>query len=131
MLFRSNPISPFHIKKLLRRLQWSQHANQERPNICVYSRLETGHKDYSGRQFVYSKTVTNLKVHDDLRRPPDGLCLVCSSSPFLQGRKCDVEVGLDTCWYGRMVFLFGFLVKSDSSQIWEWALRNDQRSFRS
>ena len=58
-------LSPFHIKKLWRRLQKSQDTRQERPEICVFSRLEIGHKDYSGRQFVYCKPFKEF--HDDLR----------------------------------------------------------------
>ena len=57
--------SPFYIKKLLRRSQKSQDTRQERPEICVFSRLEIGHKEYSGRQFVYCKPFKEF--HDDLR----------------------------------------------------------------
>ena len=107
---------PFQIKKLLRTLQRSPDAPamHARPEICVYSRLEIGHKDYAGSQYVYCKPFK--KFHKDLRMdyvffvPPE---------PFYSGRKRDFEIDLDTCWYGRVVLLFRIKVKSDSGQIWE------------
>jgi hypothetical protein len=39
--------------------------------------------------------------------------------PFYAGKKCDFEVDLNTCWYGRVVLLFRIKVESDSGQIWE------------
>jgi hypothetical protein len=111
---KHNQLSPFHIKKLLRRLQKSQDTREERPEICVYSRLEIGHKDYSGRQFVYCKLFKEF--HDDLRM--DYVFFV-PPPPFYTGRKRDFEVDLNTCWYGRVVLLFRIKVRSDSGQIWE------------
>ena len=58
-------LTHFHIKKLLRSLYKSQDLTQDRPEIWVYSRLEIGHKDYSGRHFVYCKPFKEF--HDDLR----------------------------------------------------------------
>ena len=57
----------------------SQDIRQERPDICVYSRLEIGHKDYSGLfnddTWVYSRLEIGHKdypglFHDDIRIIP-------------------------------------------------------------
>ena len=107
-------LTPFHIKSLLRRLEKSQDTLQARPEICVFSRLEIGHKDYAGSQFVYCKPFK--KFRSDQRMdyvffvPPE---------PFYTGKKRDFEIDLDTCWYGRVMLLFRIKVKSDSGQIWE------------
>ena len=50
---------------LLQGLQRSQETSQERPVICVHTRLEIGHKDYSERQFVYRRQFKEF--HNDLR----------------------------------------------------------------
>ena len=78
------------------------------------SRLEIGHKDFFGRQFVYCKQFKEF--HDGLWM--DYVFFVPPPS-FYTGRKRDFEVDLDTCWYGRVLLLFSIKVKSDSDQIWE------------
>jgi hypothetical protein len=111
---KHNQLSPFHIKKLLRRLQRSQDTRQDRAEICLYSRLEIGHEDFSGQQYVYCKPFK--KFHNDQRM--DYVFFV-PPPPFYTGRKRHFEVDLDACWYGRVVLLFRIKVKSDSGQIWE------------
>ena len=83
-------------------------ARQERPENCVYSRLEIGRKDYSGRQFVYCKPFKEFHA--------DGFCLPLPP-PYLYWQNTDFEIDLDTCWYCRVVLLSRIRVKGDNGQI--------------
>jgi hypothetical protein len=111
---KHNQLTPFHVKKLLRRLQRSQDHRQDRPEINVYSRLEIGHKGYAGRQYVYCKPFK--KFHSDLRMDK---VLFIPPPPFYTGKRRDFEADLHSCWYGTVVLLFRMKVKSDSGEVWE------------
>jgi hypothetical protein len=84
-----------------------------RPKICVYSRLEIGHKDYVGSQYVYCQPFKTF--HTSLRMD---YVFFLFTEPLYLGKKRDFEVDLDTCWYGSILLLFRIKVKSDSGQIW-------------
>ena len=114
---KHNQLTPFHVKKMLRRLQQRQdcfNTRSPRPEISVYSRLEIGHKGYAGRQFVYCKPFK--RFHPDLRMDK---VLFIPPPPFYTGRRRDFEADLHSCWYGTVVLLFRMRVKSDSSEVWE------------
>jgi hypothetical protein len=107
LLFQHGP--PHYV--LQRRLVSSQNdrSAQKRPEINVYSRLEIGHKDYAGCQFVYCKPFK--KFHNDLRMD---YVFFIPPPPFYTGRREDFQIDLDSCWYGRVVLLFRMKVKADS-----------------
>ncbi len=101
---KHNQLTPFHVKKMLRRLQQRQDqfkSRPPRPEISVYSRLEIGHKGYAGRQFVYCKPFK--KYHHDLRI--DKVFLI-PPPPFYTCRRRDFEADLHSCWYSGTALWF-------------------------
>ena len=115
---KHDQLFPFQIKGLLRRLVSSPNDRyaQKRPEINVYSRLEIGHKDYAGSQFVYCKP---FKKFHNLKDPRMDYVFFIPPPPFYTGRRGAFEIDLDSCWYGRVVLLFRMKVKADSGEIWE------------
>ena len=113
---KHDQLFPFQIKELQRRLVSSPNDRyaRKRPEISAYSRLEIGHKDYAGRQFVHCRPFK--KFHNDLRM--DYVCFI-PPPPFYTGRRGDFKMDLDSCWYCRVVLLFRIKVKADSGEIWE------------
>ena len=91
---KTQSAEPLPHQEALRRVQRSQDARQERPEIWVYSRHEIGlgHKDYSGRHYIYSKPFK--KFHHELRTEYG---FFVHPAPFYTGRKRDFEMDLVTC----------------------------------
>ena len=52
-------------------------------------------------------------VKEPPRRNKDGLCLLHPPPPFYEGTLADFEPTLDNCWFGRVVLLCRFRVKTD------------------
>jgi hypothetical protein len=81
---------------------------RERPEIQVFSRLDIGHKDFLGEQFVNCRW--SKSHHTDVRM--DFVFLI-PPPPFYEGSLPDFEPTLNNCWFGRVVLLCRFRVKTD------------------
>jgi hypothetical protein len=79
-----------------------------RPEIQVFSRLDIGHKDFLGEQFVNCRW--SRSHHADVRMDP---IFFIPPPPFYDGTLANFEPSLDTCWFGRVVLLCRFRVKTD------------------
>ena len=75
--------------------------------IHVFSRLDIGHKDFLGDQFVNCRPFPS---HHNVRMD---FVFFIPPPPFYEGTRADFEASLDSCWYGRVVLLFRILVKTD------------------
>jgi hypothetical protein len=80
----------------------------ERPEIQAFSRLDIGHKDFLGEQFVNCRW--SRSHHAYVRM--DFVFLI-PPPPFYEGTLADFEPTLDNCWFGRVVLLCRFRVKTD------------------
>jgi hypothetical protein len=80
----------------------------QRPEIQVFSRLDIGHEDFFGEQFVNCRW--SRSHHADVRMD---FVFFIPPPPFYDGTLADFEPSLDTCWFGRVVLLCRFRVKTD------------------
>ena len=100
------------IRQLIRRVQrrTASHGGRgcERPEIQVFSRLDIGHKDFLGEQFVNCRPFRSH--HDQVRM--DYVFFV-PPPPFFEGTRAEFDATLDSCWYGRVMLLFRIRVKTD------------------
>ena len=102
------------IRRLIRRVQHFTRADnrggvgRDVPEIRVFARLDIGHKDFFGDQFVNCKPL--LSHHKDVRMD---YVFFIPPPPFYEGTRADFDVTLESCWYGRVVLLFRILVKTD------------------
>jgi len=108
-----NQLYGSHVRRLLRRVQQRAGARGggrggERPEIYVFSRLDIGHKDFFGEQFVNCRPFRSH--HDQVRMD---LVFFIPPPPFFKGTRAEFDVTLDNCWYGRVVLLFRIRVKTD------------------
>ena len=83
-------------------------SGNDRAEIQVFSRLDIGHRDFFGCQFVNCKPFPS---HHDVVRMD--FVFFIPSPPFYEGTSTEFEASLDSCWYGRVVLLFSILVKTD------------------
>ena len=102
-----------NIRRLMRRvLQRSGPQGggrgRERPEIQVFSRLDIGRKDFLGEQFVNCRW--SRSHHAYVRM--DFVSFI-PPPPFYEGALADFEPTLDNCWFGRVVLLCRFRVKTD------------------
>ena len=75
--------------------------------IPVFSRLDIGHKDFLGDQFVNCRPFpSHHKVRMDF-------VFFIPPPPFYEGTRAEFDASLDSCWYGSGVLLFSILVKTD------------------
>ena len=79
-----------------------------RPEIQVFSRMDIGHKDFLGQQFVNCRPFRSH--HEHVRMD---FVFFVPQPPFFEGIRAEFDVTLDNCWYGRVVLLFRILVKTD------------------
>jgi hypothetical protein len=110
---RHDQLYEHQIRRLMRRvLQRSAPQGggrgRERPEIQVFSRLDIGHKDFLGEQFINCRW--SRRHHADVRM--DYVFLI-PPPPFYEGALADFEPTLDNCWFGRVVLLCSFRVKTD------------------
>ena len=102
------------IRRLMRRVQHFTRADNRgggghnSPEIRVFARLDIGHKDFFGDQFVNCKPL--LSHHKDVRMD---YVFFIPPPPFYEGTRAEFDVTLESCWYGRVVLLFRILVKTD------------------
>ena len=94
------------IRQLLRRVLQREGPKgcgrgRERPEIQVFSRLDIGHKDFFGAQFVNCRPFRSH--HEQVRM--DFVFLV-PPPPFFEGTRAEFDVTLENCWYGRVLLLF-------------------------
>ena len=101
------------IRRLMRRVQQRFTRNsggrgQDRPEIQVFSRLDIGHKDFLGAQFVNCRPFRSHheKVQMDF-------VFFIPPPPFFEGSRAEFDTTLENCWYGRVVLLFRLRVKTD------------------
>jgi hypothetical protein len=81
---------------------------RKRPGINVFARLDIGHKDFFGKQFVNCRPLRSH--HKDVRMD---YVFFIPPPPFYEGTRAEFDVTLESCWYGRVVLLFRILVKTD------------------
>ena len=101
------------IRRLMRRVQRRLgHQNggrgRERPEIQVFSRLDIGHKDFFGEQFVNCRPFRSH--HEQVRMD---FVFFIPPPPFFEGKRSEFDATLDTCWYGRVMLLLRMRVKTD------------------
>ena len=82
-------------------------SGKDRCKIQVFSRLDIVHKDFLGDQFVNCRPFPS---HHNVRMD---FVFFIPPLPFYEGTRAEFEASLDSCWYGRVVFLFRILVKTD------------------
>jgi hypothetical protein len=71
----------------------------------VFIRLDIGHKDFFGEQFVNCRPFkSQVRMDFVFFIPPP---------PFFEGTRADFDVTLDSCWYGRVLLLFRIRVKTE------------------
>jgi hypothetical protein len=80
----------------------------DRPEIQVFSRLDIGHKDFFGEQFVNCRPFRSH--HEQVRMD---FVFFIPPPPFFVGTRAEFDVTLDNCWYGRVLLLFRIRVKTD------------------
>jgi hypothetical protein len=106
-------LSGSQILRLMRRVQQQFTAKgggrgRERPEIQVFSRLDIGHKDFFGEQFVncwpFRSHHEQVLMEFVFFIPPP---------PFFEGTRAEFDATLESCWYGRVVLLFRIRVKTD------------------
>ena len=108
---KHNQLEGSDVRRLIGRLQQrigDRGRGKERGEIQVFSRLDIGHKDFFGEQFVNCKPL--LSHHKDVRMD---YVFFIPPPPFYVGPRADFDVTLESCWYGRVVLLFRILVKTD------------------
>jgi hypothetical protein len=101
------------IRRLMRRVQQRMgHQDggrgRDRPEIQVFSRLDIGHKDFFGEQFVNCRPFRSH--HEQVRMD---FVFFIPPPPFFVGTRAEFDVTLDNCWYGRVLLLFRIRVKTD------------------
>ena len=101
------------IRRLLRRVQRRMgHQDggrgRDRPEIQVFSRLDIGHKDFLGEQFVNCRPFRSH--HEQVRMD---FVFFIPPPPFFEGSRAEFDATLENCWYGRVVLLFRIRVKTD------------------
>jgi len=111
---RHDQLYEHQIRRLMRRVVQRSGCllgagrGRERPEIQVFSRLDSGHKDFLGEQFVNCRW--SRSHHADVRMD---FVFFIPPPPFYEGTLADFEPTLDTCWFGRVVLLCRFRVKTD------------------
>ena len=78
------------------------------PEIQVFSRLDIGHKDFLGLQFVNCRPFRSHHKHVRM-----DFVFFIPPPPFFEGSRAEFDATLDNCWYGRVVLLFRIRVKTD------------------
>jgi len=82
----------------------------------LFSRLNNGHADFEGQQFVYCKPFKS--VHKETRM--DHVFFIPPRPIYDVGgrrRHCEFDLALDSVWYGRVALLFKMTVRTDSNQL--------------
>jgi len=110
---RHDQLYEHHIRRLMRRVQQQSGLQGggrglERPEIQVFSRLDIGHKDFFGAQFVNCRPFRSH--HEQVRMD---FVFFIPPPPFFVGTRAEFEPSLENCWYGRIVLLFRIRVKTD------------------
>jgi hypothetical protein len=110
---RHDQLYEHHIRRLMRRVQQRSGVQgggrgHERPEIHVFSRLDIGHKDFFGVQFVNCRPFRSH--HEQVRMD---FVFFIPPPPFFVGTRAEFEPSLKNCWYGRVVLLFCIRVKTD------------------
>jgi hypothetical protein len=83
-------------------------SGRDRPEIQVLSRLDVGHKDLFGEQFV--NCMPFRSHHEQVQM--DFIFLI-PPPPFFEGNRAEFDVTVDSCWYGHVLLLFRTRVKTD------------------
>ena len=101
------------IRRLMRRVQRRAGPKgggrgRERAEIQVFSRLDIGHKDFLGEQFVNCRPFRSH--HAQVRMD---FVFFIPPPPFFEGTRAEFDVTLENCWYGRVLLLFRIRVKTD------------------
>jgi hypothetical protein len=107
-----NQLGGSDIRRLMGRLQQRMGhrgggTGKERGEIQVFSRLDIGHKDFFGKQFINCRP---FRSHHKVRMD---YVFFIPPPPFYEGTRAEFDVTLESCWYGRVVLLFRILVKTD------------------
>jgi hypothetical protein len=93
------------IRRLMRRVQRRISNDgcrgRDRPEIQVFSRLDIGHKDFFGDQFVNCRPFRSH--HQQVRMD---FVFFIPPPPFFEGGRAEFDATLENCWYWRVVLLF-------------------------
>jgi hypothetical protein len=73
-----------------------------------FSRLDIGHKDFLGEQFVNRRPFSSH--HAQVRMD---FVFFIPPPPFFERTRAEFDVTLGNCWYGRVLLLFRIRVKTD------------------
>jgi hypothetical protein len=84
----------------------------------LFSRLDIGHTDFEGQQFVYCKPFKSVQVYKETRM--DHVFFI-PPRPFYdvggRRRHHEFDLALDSVWYSRVALLFKMTVQTDSNQL--------------
>ena len=91
--------------------------------IKLFSRLDIGHADFEGQQFVYCKQFKS--VHKETRI--DHVFFIPPLLFYDVGgghRHSEFDLALDNVWYGRVALPFKIMmtVRTDSNQLRAWSV---------
>jgi hypothetical protein len=84
--------------------------------VPLFSRLDIGHADFEGQQFVYCKPLKS--VHKETRM--DHVFFIPPQPFYVVGgrrRQREFDLALDSVWYGRVALLFKMTVRTDSNHL--------------
>jgi hypothetical protein len=86
--------------------------------VQVFSRVEIGHPDYMGKQFVYCNPLhkPDSEKQDATTGRMDYVFLI-PPPPFYDGRRRDFDLSLENAWYERVSLLFSMKFRTDSGEV--------------
>ncbi len=96
------------MRRVQRRISHEGGRGHERPEIQNFSRLDIGHKDFFGEQFVNCRPFRSH--HEQVLMD---FVFFIPPPPFFEGTRAEFVVTLDSCWYGCVLLLFPIWVKTD------------------
>ena len=97
------------MRRVQQRISHHGGSGRDRPEIQVFSRLDIGHKDFFGEQFVNCRPFRSH--HEEVRMD---YVFFIPPPPFFEGTRVEfADPTIEDCWYGRVALLCRIRVKLD------------------